>query len=103
MELDQANRHTTCNGDLDPAAYADVGAGADSPLLAACLDGLMRYLLTGCRLHAERARLLLERAEDDGLGDAAQQMLFRQMSEHLRQGDLPGQVIGTERRGTAHV
>jgi hypothetical protein len=57
---------------------------AQASLLAACLDNLMRYLLTGCRQHAERALLLLERAQAQEDMDASFQDLCRCMGERLR-------------------
>jgi hypothetical protein len=85
-------------GDLAPAA-----ASRENPLLTACLDGLMRYLLTGCRLHAQRTALLLERAEAEGLGDEALQLLCRRMSERLREGGRLAQEGEVVEKGVAHV
>ncbi len=103
MEPDHPRRHPTRIADLSPTPVAEAGAGSDDTLLTACLDGLMRYLLTGCRLHAERAMLLLERAEADGVGDETLQMLCRHMSERLRDGGRLGHDATLAGRGAAHV
>lgn len=103
MELDQANRHPTRKSDLYRAVSASAGDEAVGSLLIACLEGLRRYLLNGCRLYAERASLLLARAEADGLGDGALQTLCGQMSERPQRGGLPGHDADATARGAAHV
>jgi hypothetical protein len=62
---------------------ADRPEVTQASLLAACLDNLMRDLLTGCRQHAERALLLLERAQAQEGMDASFQDLCRCMGERL--------------------
>lgn len=84
------------------ATRAALGVASHNRLLTACLDGLMRYLLTGCRLHAERAALLLERAEADGIGDASLQGLCGSMSERLRDGGRLGHEAPFAGRGATH-
>jgi hypothetical protein len=67
---------------------------ARASLLSACLDNLMRYLLTGCRQHAERALLLLERAQALEGTDASFQDLCQRMGERLRASGFDSAAAG---------
>lgn len=89
-----------------PLSEAVLGHDASRPdgrLLTACLDNLMRYLLTGCRQHALRTALLLELAESQCIGDCELQTLCRRMSERLRAGDLLGSDAVPAVRTPDHV
>lgn len=72
-------------------------------LLAACLDSLVRFLLTGCRLHAQRTALLLERVEVEEVGDSELQALCLQASALLRAIDRSGNQAVCGRRALDHV
>lgn len=56
---------------------------ASALLLAAGLDHLLRYVLTGCRQSRRHAAYLLERAAAQGEVDADLRSLCGQMSERL--------------------